>query len=339
MMYNHQDMARVFQRENGIWFVELERNKKRTLKTRDEKEARARAREMARDHAKGKLVLLERKNTITFSQLCEEFTAWLAGKYEPSTNRCWLEQRSKILAAVDGNKNVTAISGRDITAFVAYCKARGNAAATINIGIRHIKWLMSYAAGEDVGYIPASPFAGRKKLMQKEHKQKQIHEGKDDVERLFQAIGNNKRYRIIAALYCYAGARRGEVSKLTWQDIKADRIHFRFRKNHEENNVPMHPKLRTILDEYNPANRIGRVVDIKETTISQGMKKYLRLAGLGNLTGHSLRHSFASHLLMNGTDVKTVQILMGHSSVITTQTIYAHVLKKHVKEAIEALPY
>lgn len=337
-----RDGLRIFLKK-GIYQVEVERNLRRSLKTRDPREARIRAKEVEREYLKGRLVLLERQNNMTLGQLFDEFGEWLSNNRAASTAKTWQEQRPKLLASILATKSIVSISTADIDAFTRYCRARKNANPTINIGIRYFKWAMAYAAEKK--YIPGNPFAGRKKLQLPVHKNHSIIEDKDDVAKLFAAVEKTqselirRRDRILIALYVYTGARRSEIASLEWRDVKKDRIVFRNRKNYEQNDVPIVAPLHAILGEFDHSNSIGRIVNMREDGVSKRVKHYLRLAGLGHMRPHELRHSFGSHLLMQGVDLKTVQLLMGHSSPVTTSTIYAHVLKKHVKEAINNLPY
>lgn len=130
------------------------------------------------------------------------------------------------------------------------------------------------------------------------------------------------------------GLRLREASHLEVGDINAARgvIHVRHAKGQRERLVMLSPRLLAILRAYwkqeRPAKpylfptKAGKPLD--PDFARRVLHKAAKAAGLSNVTPHMLRHSFATHLLDNGTELRVIQVLLGHNSIRTT-TRYARV--------------
>ena len=158
--------------------------------------------------------------------------------------------------------------------------------------------------------------------------------GPDELVRFFAAVKNLKHRALLMTAYA-AGLRVSEVSRLHVTDIDSDRMVIRVRagKGRKDRYVMLSPRLLEILRAYwkatRPANFLfpGATPDQPLTTgsIRKVCSRACLAAGLGkHVTVHTLRHSFATHLLESGTDLRTIQVLLGHNSFSTTAR-YVHI--------------
>lgn len=167
--------------------------------------------------------------------------------------------------------------------------------------------------------------------------------------RLFQAgkldSFTARRDTLIFELLYGAGLRISEAVSANWEDFnKRDGCLKVMGKGKKERICPVGSHATAVLSAFkdeeavvtgrgDPVLHQMRGSRLTPFWIQKRMKTYLKEAGLPeDLTPHKIRHSFATHLLNAGADMRVVQELLGHASLSTTQ-IYTHVGLKHLKEA------
>ncbi len=168
----------------------------------------------------------------------------------------------------------------------------------------------------------------------------------EEVHRLLRSIRNRKHLAILMLAYS-AGLRVSEVVRLRMADIDVQRcmIHVRGGKGRKDRYTVLSETALKTLEEYAhyyrpvgwlfPGQRRGRHLSTR--TVQKVVADAGRKAGIGKrLTTHTLRHSFATHLLENGTALRYIQELLGHRSTKTTQ-IYTHVTRKDLARIISPL--
>jgi site-specific recombinase XerD len=163
------------------------------------------------------------------------------------------------------------------------------------------------------------------------------------IQKMFEVTANIKHKVILALLY-YAGLRLSEVRNLRWRDIDFERnlIHIKQAKGEKERVIFLHNKLKEFLVKYGTRNSEYVLISecgkrYNERTIQQIVKNAARKSGIRKrVTPHTLRHSFATHLLEAGADIRYIQQLLGHKSLRTTQ-IYTHVANKDIKKLANLL--
>jgi site-specific recombinase XerD len=172
----------------------------------------------------------------------------------------------------------------------------------------------------------------------------------EEVKRLFDAVRRPKYLALLMTTYA-TGLRVSEVTQLQVSDIDSNRMVIRVRqgKGRKDRYVMLAPTLLTILRRYwlrerpskwlfpgkhsQPISNHAAVEACRKAGVAAGLKK--------PVTMRALRHSFATHLLENGNDIRIIQTLLGHRNVRTTE-VYTHVSTGTVRAAaspLEALAY
>lgn len=178
----------------------------------------------------------------------------------------------------------------------------------------------------------------------------------DEIERMLDEIDldteSGLRDRAIIELLFSSGLRVSELCNLNISDINLDRREFVVRgKGSKDRPIFIDESAASRVKDYlctrhdqlpalfiNNSKNQGTVSQdgnfrrLTPRSVQRIIEKYTRLAGITkHVTPHTLRHSFATDLLMNGADLRSVQSLLGHSDISTTQ-IYTHITDTHLKE-------
>jgi site-specific recombinase XerD len=168
----------------------------------------------------------------------------------------------------------------------------------------------------------------------------------EEAVRLIDSASNLFHRAMLMTLYS-TGMRRAELCHLKVEDIDSTRmiVHIRHGKRNRDRDVPLSPKLLETLREYwrwmkpktylFPGTKNGWRADkpITPKVLWEACREAAQAAGITkNVPPHLLRHSFATHLVENGADLPTVQLLLGHCDLKAT-SIYLHLSERHLKAA------
>jgi len=159
-----------------------------------------------------------------------------------------------------------------------------------------------------------------------------------------------KRDRAMLELLYASGMRVSELVALNLDDVDTEDGYVRcFGKGHKERLVPIYRQAALAVKEYMNETRPHLVHGAEEGALfvnlrgerltRQGLwqilKGYVKSAGLdAGVTPHTLRHSFATHMLSGGADLRSVQELLGHANISTTQ-VYTHLTSEHIRRSYE----
>lgn len=233
-----------------------------------------------------------------------------------------------------------------IERYMAYMAAKGKSAASAARSIASLKSYYGYL--QNRGVIRRNP-AKEAIPVRAERKLPQILTGKE-VELLLEQpqCVDPKGYRdhaMLEVLYA-TGIRVSELIGLDLEDVSLSGSFIRCASRGRERIIPLYAGAVKALSEYMKTIRPQLVVDMREQALFVNMsgermsrqgfwkiiKHYQEKAQIQkDITPHTLRHSFAAHLLENGADLRSIQEMLGHADISSTQ-IYSHMVKQKLQD-------
>lgn len=248
----------------------------------------------------------------------------------PKTQRLYVDRVAKF--AQHFGRSPERLDPEDIRAYQVYLVHQKRVSWSLfNQSVCALRFLYRVTLGQDwaVQHIP----------FPRQEKKLPVVLSLAEVAQFFRALRSLKYRALLMTAYA-AGLRISEVTALRSSDIDSQRmvIHVRQGKGRKDRYLMLSPRLLTVLRAYWQAVRPpdwlfpGRHPDrpLSLSAVQRACQRARHAAGIGKaVTVRALRHSFATHLLEAGTDVRTIQVLLGHRSLQTTAR-YTHVSARTV---------
>jgi integrase len=213
--------------------------------------------------------------------------------------------------------------------------------ATVNREVATLRHMLNKAV--EWGMLENNPFSKGSKLGLKENNHRLRFLTEEEVGALLKACSDLSTYsphlRPLVETALNTGMRRGELLSLKWEQIRNGFIYLTKTKTNKARQIPINDRLAQVFQEVRRGNQMksefvfcnangGRLY-----TVNRSFPSACRRAGIEDFHFHDLRHTFASHLVMNGVSLKAVQELLGHTSLAMTMR-YAHLSQAHLQEAV-----
>jgi len=238
------------------------------------------------------------------------------------------------------------VKDEDVAEYVHSMRREGRSAATLSRTVASIKCLYEQLVCE--GRVPINP-ARNVELEKQPRKLPEILSSKEVELFLEQPEPRDMkgiRDKAMLELLYATGMRVSELIALDVDDVNLAVGIIRCRSKEKERVIPMYSMAVKAISDYVEKVRMSMIADADEEALFVNMngermsrqgfwkivKTYQKKAGITKeITPHTLRHSFAAHLLENGADLHSIQEMLGHSDLSSTQ-IYAKIVKKQLKD-------
>lgn len=232
-----------------------------------------------------------------------------------------------------GNPIAVRMTGKDYAEYRASMLKKGANPKTLNNRLAYLRAVFNVLFQlEEIDY--PNPLARVRPLRLQERELAYLND--DQIQQLFAVI--HKRCRtphvaMIAAICLATGARWGEAQALTPHQVKDGRVLFVNTKGKRTRSVPIDPVLeQRMLNHFKRHGLFSKCLNSFDQTL--GVSGIPVPAGQSS---HVLRHTFASHFVMNGGNILTLQKILGHTTVAMTMR-YAHLAPDHLQDAVKLGP-
>lgn len=329
-------MGSLYKRGKLYWYAYYKDGKRyrKSLKTQDRETAKYLASKITQDVVENKYINYEVEQNC--QKVLVEYKEASQFHKVAKTNK---DDFSRIKAFLSYS-GVTTLNQVTERKFQDYLNHRLNADKitlnTANRIIASVKAWLNFAVRRK--YILINPLKDFKKYRSPQNPPKFLPKG--EVEKIIVAAKESPLYpAVMTALY--TGMRKKELATLDWPDVDFEGNVITVRnkdgfltKSKKFRVVPLHNFLKgLLLPLKRSSGRCFNMVNHRKL-----LPAIIKKAGLKGIGWHHFRHTFASHLALQGVDLYTIAQILGHSDISVTQ-IYAHLTKDHIKSAVEKLNF
>lgn len=231
---------------------------------------------------------------------------------------------TQVVKVLNPNRLVSSLTKADAALVKAHFKAKAISDATVNRKLAAFSVLVKEAV--EFGYLK-TPF---KVGLSKERQGRVRYLTEEEEQALLgwaMRMGESQFYAYLV-ISIDTGFRQGEVLKITLEDVGKDNLWTYDTKNGQSREVPLTDRAKGQLQALAGlrSDRKYKLIDLKPAALRDRWRKAqtsMGLMGDEEFVPHIMRHTFVTRLLESGVDIKTVQELAGHESIVTTQR-YAH---------------
>ena len=245
---------------------------------------------------------------------------------------------------------VSDASQLNISEYLAHLQQQGKSGSTVSRTLASLKNFYAYLVSS--GFLEDTPVTGDIHVARGEKKLPQILTGREGELLLAQPVTTDPkgiRDKAMLEVMYATGIRVTELIDLNVSDVNLDLGIIKCTGSRKTRAIPLYPAALRALASYLKDVRMVMIADPSETALfvniggarmsRQGfwkiLKQYQAKAGIDkDITPHTLRHSFAVHLLENGADLSSLQELMGHSDISSTQ-MYTHMINQKLKNVYD----